>query len=104
LLIGIERLQLVGQIPTTVVAGGEGEPAGEDQETTAVLARGDVQVRVSRKRWNGGEPRQRRCSSTMAVVFRRDGSPAVDWRLGRSSREARWFVYAPWRGSGWSGK
>jgi hypothetical protein len=90
LLIGIERLQLVGQIPMTVVAGGEGEPAGEDQKTRAVLARGDVQVRVTRRRWNGGEPR-RRCSSTMAVVFRHDGSPAMDRRLGRSSREARWF-------------
>jgi hypothetical protein len=72
-----ERLQLAGQIPATVVAGGEGETAGEDQGTRAVLARGDVQGGVGR-RWNGGEQRRRRCSSTMAAVFRRDGSPAVD--------------------------
>jgi hypothetical protein len=52
-----------------VVAGGEREQAREDQGTKAVLARGDAMVGVDR-RW----------SSTTVVVFRRDGSPAVDQR------------------------
>jgi hypothetical protein len=89
--IGTEKLELAGQIPATVVADGEGEPAGEDQGTRAVLASGDVMVGVDRRGWNGGEPRRRRWSSTMAAVFRRGGASAVDWRLGRSSREARRF-------------
>jgi hypothetical protein len=59
LLIGTERLQLAGQILAMMVAGGEGEPAGEDQGTGAVLARGDVQVEVGRRGWNSGEPRRR---------------------------------------------
>jgi hypothetical protein len=37
-------LEFVGQIPATVVAGGEGESAREDQGARAVLAGGDVMV------------------------------------------------------------
>jgi hypothetical protein len=40
------------------VAGGEGEPAGVDQGTRAVLARGDGQVGVGRR---GGTAVNRRC-------------------------------------------
>jgi hypothetical protein len=47
LIIGTKRLQLAGQIPVMMVTGGEGELAGEDQGTRAVLARGDMQVGVS---------------------------------------------------------
>jgi hypothetical protein len=83
--------RLVGQIPVRVVSGGEGEPAREGQGTRAVLAGGDVMVGVDRRGWNGGDPRRRRWSSTMAAVFRRGVSPAVVQRLGRSSREARRF-------------
>jgi hypothetical protein len=42
LLIRTEKLQLAGRIPATAIAGGEGEPAGEDQGTKEVLSRGDV--------------------------------------------------------------
>jgi hypothetical protein len=73
------------------VAGGKGEQAREDQGTKAILARGDVMVGVDRRGWNGGEPRRRRWRSTTAVVFRCDGSPAVDQRWGNSPRRVRWF-------------
>jgi hypothetical protein len=74
--IGTERLKLAGQIPATVIAGGEGEPAREDQGTRGNLAGGDVQVEVDRRRWNGDDPRRRWWSSTMVGVFRCVG----DWR------------------------
>jgi hypothetical protein len=80
LLIGTERLRCAGQILTTVVAGGEGEPAKKVQGTRANLAGGDVQVRDDRRGWNGGELRRRRWSLIPAVVFRRGGSPAMDRR------------------------
>jgi hypothetical protein len=73
------------------VAGGEGEQAREDQGTKAVFARVDVMVGVDRRGWNGGEPKRRRWSSTMAGVFQRDASPAVDQRWGKSSRRVRRF-------------
>jgi hypothetical protein len=60
-----------------VVAGGEGELARKDQGMSAGLAGGDVMVGVDRRGWNGGDPKRRQWSSTRAVVFRRDGSPAV---------------------------
>jgi hypothetical protein len=37
-----KKLQFAGRIPATAIAGGEGEPAGEDQGTKAVLSTGDV--------------------------------------------------------------
>jgi hypothetical protein len=74
--LGTEKLELAGQIPATVVAGGEGKPAREDQGTRGNLARGDVQVGVDRSRWNGDDPRRWLWSSTMAAVFRHAG----DWR------------------------
>jgi hypothetical protein len=58
--IGTEKLEFSGQIPATVVAGGEGKPAREDQETMGNLAGGDVQVGVDRSRWNGDNLRRRR--------------------------------------------
>jgi hypothetical protein len=42
--IGTEELKFAGQIPATVVAGDEGEPAREDQGARAVLVGGDVMV------------------------------------------------------------
>jgi hypothetical protein len=39
--IGTEKLELTGQILATVVAGGEGKPAREDQGTRANLLGGD---------------------------------------------------------------
>jgi hypothetical protein len=74
-----------------VAAGGEGEPARENQGTRDVLAGGDVMVGVDRRGWNDDDPRWRRWSSTIAAVFWRGGSPVVVQRLGRSSRGARWF-------------
>jgi hypothetical protein len=74
--IGTEKLELAGQITATVVAGGEGKPAREDQGTRGNLAGGDVQVRVDRSRWKSDDPGRRRWSSTMAAVFRHAG----DWR------------------------
>jgi hypothetical protein len=73
------------------VAGGKGKQARDVQGTRAVLASGDVQVGVGRRGWNGGEPRRWRWSSTTAAVFRRDGSPVVDKRWGKSSRRVRRF-------------
>jgi hypothetical protein len=67
------------------------QPAREDQGACAGLAGGDVMVGVDRRGWNGGEPRRRQWSSTTAMVFRHGGAPAVDRRLGSSSREARRF-------------
>jgi hypothetical protein len=90
-LVGEEEPRLAGQIPASVVAGGEGEPAREDQGTRAVLVGGDVMVGVNRRGCNDGDPRRRRWSLTAAMVFRRGGSPAVLQRLGRSLREARQF-------------
>jgi hypothetical protein len=89
--MGTEELELAGQIPVTVIAGGEGELVREDQGACTGIAGGDVMVGIDRRGWNGGEPRWRRWSSTTAMVFRRGGTPAVDRRLGRSSREARRF-------------
>jgi hypothetical protein len=63
-----------------VVAGGEGEPARKDQGVSTGLAGGDVMVGVDRRGWNGGDPKQRRWSLIMAVVFRCGGSPVVDRR------------------------
>jgi hypothetical protein len=42
--IGIEELEFAGQIPATVLAGGEGGPAREDQGASVVLAGGDLMV------------------------------------------------------------
>jgi hypothetical protein len=50
-----------------VVAGGEGEPAREDQGARGNLAGGDVQVGVDWRGWNGDDLRRRRWSSTMAA-------------------------------------
>jgi hypothetical protein len=49
LLIGTERLRCAGQISAMEIAGGEAEPTRNVQGTRAVLARGDVQVRVGRE-------------------------------------------------------
>jgi hypothetical protein len=96
-LVREEEPILAGKIPVTVVTGGEGDPARKDQGARGNLARGDVQVGVDRKGWNGDDPRRRRWSSTMAAVFRRDGSSVVDQRWGNSSRESRRFSQATWR-------
>jgi hypothetical protein len=48
-LVGEEEPTLAGQIPATVVAGGEGEPARKDQGARADLAGGDVKVGVDRR-------------------------------------------------------
>jgi hypothetical protein len=73
------------------LAGGEGELARKDQGTRGNLAGGDVQVGVDRRGWNDGDPRQRRWSLTMAVVFGCGGSPTMDQRWGNSPRGSRWF-------------
>jgi hypothetical protein len=73
-------LELAGQIPATVIAGGEGEPARKDQGVSAGLAGGDVMVGIDRRGWNGGDLKRRRWSLITAVVFRRGGSPVVDRR------------------------
>jgi hypothetical protein len=48
-LAGEEEPRLAGQIPATAVAGGEGEPARNDQEARADLAGGDMKVGVDRR-------------------------------------------------------
>jgi hypothetical protein len=91
--IGIEKLELAGQIPAMVVAGGEGELAREDQGIRGNLGGGDVQVGVDRSRWNSDDPRWRRWSSTMAVVFRHAG----DWRgMGVWSRSCAGMMWFGW--------
>jgi hypothetical protein len=91
-LIGEEEPRLAGQIPVTVVAGGEGKPAREDQGARGNLAGGDVMAGVDRRGWNGGDPRRRRWSSTTAAMFQCGGSPVVDRRWGNSSRGSRRFT------------
>jgi hypothetical protein len=59
-LIGEEEPRLAGQILATVVADGEGEPAGEDQGARGNLAGVDVMVGVDWRRWNDSDPRWRR--------------------------------------------
>jgi hypothetical protein len=62
-----------------VVAGGEGEPAREDQGARAVLAGGDVMVGVNRR----GEMTMTRSSSDRAQLRRRcSGVAAHRRRIG----------------------
>jgi hypothetical protein len=51
--------RFAGQIPATMVAGGEGELARKDQWARGNVTGGAVQVGVDRRGWNGDDPRQR---------------------------------------------
>jgi hypothetical protein len=84
-LIGTEKPKLAGQIPATVVADGEGEPAREDQGTRAVLAGGDVVVGVNRR----GGMTATRSGGDRAHLWRRCSGVAAHRRRIGGWEEAR---------------
>jgi hypothetical protein len=71
--IGIEKQELAGQIPATVVAGGEGKLAREDQGIRGNLAGGDVQVGEMNR-----IPESRNPTPCIVVIV--PGSSAITYR------------------------